>query len=289
MDISSVIKEKRPNLNEKSIKTYSSILKNLKKELDFKKIKDLDKTKQVLEHLQEMPVNKRKTRLSALTVLTGKDEYREQMLKDINKFNGDVKEQKKSKNEKEAWMSPEAINKIFERLKKRASVLYKKENRSMKELQEIQDFVLVALFTLIPPRRAMDYTEMKIKNIDTKKNNYIKNKNMIFNIYKTSKNKGVDIIEIPKKLKLILNKWVKINPTEHLLFDSKKNKLTSVKVNQRFNKIMEKPNFSVNMFRHIFLTDKYKDTMKEMKEMEEDLKDMGSSIKQATTYVKLDN
>jgi hypothetical protein len=29
--------------------------------------------------------------------------------------------------------------------------------------------------------------------------------------------------------------------------------------------------------------------MKEMKEMEEDLKDMGSSIKQATTYVKLDN
>jgi hypothetical protein len=52
---------------------------------------------------------------------------------------------------------------------------------------------------------------------------------------------------------------------------------------------MEKPNFSVNMFRHIFLTDKYKDTMKEMKEMEEDLKDMGSSIKQATTYVKLDN
>jgi len=133
MDVSNVIKEKRPNLNEKSIKTYSSIIKNLMKELEFKKIKDLDKTKQVLEHLQEMPVNKRKTRLSALTVLTGKDEYRQQMLKDINKFNGDVKEQKKSKNEKEAWMTPEAINKIFERLKKRASVIYKKENRSMKE------------------------------------------------------------------------------------------------------------------------------------------------------------
>ena len=288
MDISSVIKDKRPNLNEKSIKTYSSILKNLMKELNFTKIKDLDKTKEVLEHLQEMPVNKRKTRLSALTVLTGKDQYREQMLKDINKFNGDVKEQKKSKNEKEAWMSQESINKIFDRLKKRASVLYKKENRTMKELQEIQDFVMLALFTLIKPRRAMDFTEMKIKNIDTKKHNYIKNKNMIFNIYKTSKNKGVDIIEIPKKLKLILNKWVKINPTEHLLFDSKKNKLTSVKVNQRFNKIMGKPNFSVNMFRHIFLTDKYKETMKEMKEMQEDLEDMGSSMKQATTYVKLD-
>lgn len=288
MDLPSIIKDKRPNLNEKSIKTYSSILKNLMRELNYQNVTDLNKTKQVLEHLQEMPVNKRKTRLSALVVFTGKDEYREQMLKDINKFNGDVKEQKKSKNEKEAWMQPESINKIYDRLKKRAMVLYKKENRTVKELQEIQDFVLLSLFTLIPPRRAMDYTEMKIKNIDTKKDNYIKNKNMIFNIYKTSKNKGVDIIEIPKQLKMILNKWIKINPNEYLLFDSNGNKLTSVKVNQRFNKIMDKPNFSVNMFRHIYLTDKYKDTMKEMKEMEKDMEDMGSSMKQAKTYVKLD-
>jgi integrase len=288
MDLPSIIKDKRPNLNEKSIKTYSSILKNLMRELNYQNVIDLNKTKQVLQHLQEMPVNKRKTRLSALVVLTNKDEYREQMLKDINKFNGDVKEQKKSKNEKEAWMQTESINKIYDRLKKRAMFLYKKENRTIKELQEIQDFILLSLFTLIPPRRAMDYTEMKIKNIDQKKDNYIKNKNMIFNIYKTSKNKGVDIIEIPKQLKMILNKWIKINPSEYLLFDSNGNKLSSVKVNQRFNKIMDKPNFSVNMFRHVYLTDKYKDTMKEMKEMEKDMEEMGSSMKQATTYVKLD-
>ena len=102
-------------------------------------------------------------------------------------------------------------------------------------------------------------------------------------------NKGQDMVSIPKELKLILNKWVKVNPTEYLLFDAKGNKLSSVKINQRFNKIMKKPNFSVNMFRHIFLTSKYKDTMKGMKELEKDMKEMGSSSKQATTYVKLDD
>jgi len=51
---------------------------------------------------------------------------------------------------------------------------------------------------------------------------------------------------------------------------------------------MKKPKFSVNMFRKVFLTDKYKDTVKKMKNLEEDLEDMGSSTKQLQHYVKLD-
>ena len=211
------------------------------------------------------------------------------MLQDINQFNANVKEQKKSVVEKENWMTKEEINKIYEKSKKKANELYKKgDDLKISELQTIQDFILLSLFVLNIPRRSLDYTEMKISDIDPKKDNYIKGDKMVFNIYKTSKNKGTDIIEIPKKLKTILNKWIKINPTDYLLFDSKYQKLSSIKVNQRFNKIMDKGGFSVNMFRHIYLTDKYKDTMKEMKQMEEDMDDMGSSIKQATTYIKMD-
>jgi integrase len=211
------------------------------------------------------------------------------MLEDINKFNANVKEQKKSDVEKENWMSKEEINKIYDKSKKRANELYKKgTDLKISEFQTIQDFILLSLFVLNVPRRAMDYTEMKISDIDPKKDNYIKGDKMIFNIYKTSKNKGTDVLEIPKKLKSILKKWISINPTEYLLFDTKLQKLSSIKVNQRLNKIMNRPGFSVNMFRHIYLTDKYKDTMKEMKEMQKDMEDMGSSMKQATTYVKMD-
>ena len=288
VSISDLIKQKRPNLNEKSIKTYTSILKTISKDLKFNDVKDFKKTKEILEHLKNMPGSVRKTRLSALLVITGNGEFKEQMLEDINNYNKDKKNGNKNEKEIEAWMTKEEIKKIFNNLKKRASVNYKKGDLKMKELQEIQDFVMLALFTLIPPRRALDYTEMKIKNIDTEKDNYIKNKTMVFNIYKTSKTKGQDKIEIPKELKLILNKWLRVNPTEYLLFDCKGNKLSSVKVNQRFNKIMNKPNFSVNMFRKVFLTDKYKDTIEKMKDLEEDLEDMGSSKKQIQHYVKLD-
>jgi len=288
VSISDLIKQKRPNLNEKSVKTYTSILKTISKDLKFNDVKDFKKTKEILEHLKNMPGSVRKTRLSALLVITGNGEFKEQMLEDINNYNKDKKNGNKNEKEIEAWMTKEEIKKIFNNLKKRASVNYKKGDLKMKELQEIQDFVMLALFTLIPPRRALDYTEMKIKNIDTEKDNYIKNKTMVFNIYKTSKTKGQDKIEIPKELKLILNKWLRVNPTEYLLFDCKGNKLSSVKVNQRFNKIMNKPNFSVNMFRKVFLTDKYKDTIEKMKDLEEDLEDMGSSKKQIQHYVKLD-
>ena len=288
VSISDLIKEKRPNLNEKSIKTYTSILKTISKDLGLKNVKDFNKTKQILEYLKDMPGSVRKTRLSALLVITGNNEFKEQMLKDINNYNKDKKNGNKNEKETEAWMTKEEIKKIFNNLKKRASVNYKKGDLKMKELQEIQDFVMIALFTLIPPRRSLDFTELKIKNIDTEKDNFIKNKTMVFNIYKTSKTKGQDKIEIPKELKLILNKWLRVNPTEYLLFDSKGNKLSSVKVNQRFHKIMNKPNFSVNMFRKVFLTDKYKDTVKKMNELEEDLEEMGSSTKQVQHYVKLD-
>ena len=236
VSISNLIKEKRPTLNEKSIKTYTSILKSISKNLNFNDISDFKKTKKILEHLKDMPGPLRKTRLSALLVITGHNDFKEQMLKDINNYNKDKKEGNKNQKETDAWMTKEEIKKIFNSLKKRASVNYKKGDLTMRELQEIQDFVMIALFTLIPPRRALDFTEMKIKDINLEKDNFIKNKTMIFNIYKTSKSKGQDKIEIPKELKLILNKWMRVNPTEYLLFDSKGNKLTSVKVNQSKNK-----------------------------------------------------
>jgi integrase len=289
MDLFDLVKSKRPNLNVKSIKTYSSVLNTIRKDLNIDKVKDFNNDKKILKYLEDMPVNKRKTRLSALLVLTDNENYKKQMLEDINKFNANVKEQKKSDVEKENWMSKEEINKIYDKSKKRANELYKKgTDLKISEFQTIQDFILLSLFVLNVPRRAMDYTEMKISDIDPKKDNYIKGDKMIFNIYKTSKNKGTDVLEIPKKLKSILKKWISINPTEYLLFDTKLQKLSSIKVNQRLNKIMNRPGFSVNMFRHIYLTDKYKDTMKEMKEMQKDMEDMGSSMKQATTYVKMD-
>jgi hypothetical protein len=88
-------------------------------------------------------------------------------------------------------------------------------------------------------------------------------------------------------LKAILNKWIKINPTEYLFFDSNMNPLSSVKITQRLNKIFGKKS-SVNALRHSYLTSKYGDMIKKNNALAEDMSAMGSSLNMVSTYVKND-
>ena len=282
-----VLKQKRPNLSDKSINTYTSVLKTIMKNLEFDDVKQLDNDKKVLDYMKEMKPNTRKTRLSALFVLTENEAYKKHMLEDVNAYNNSMKSQVKNDKEIENWITKDELFEIYNVLKKDTNVLFRKKNKTMTDLQDIQSFVMLSLFVLLPPRRAMDFSELKIKNIDKTKDNFIKGSNLVFNIYKTSKQKGQQVLAIPKELKSILNKWVKINTTDYLLFDNKGGKLTSVKINQRFKKLFGK-NFSVNMFRKLFLSDKYADTMEQMKNLEKDMEKMGSSKSQIPHYVKVD-
>ena len=73
LDLKITLKELRPNLSASSITTYDSILRNLHKKV-FEKapidMKNFNNVKPILEELQKLPVNRRKTIISALTVLT---------------------------------------------------------------------------------------------------------------------------------------------------------------------------------------------------------------------------
>jgi hypothetical protein len=142
----------------------------------------------------------------------------------------------------------------------------------------------------IAPRRSLDYVEFKIKpaTIDKTKDNYLDKNKMVFNTYKTAKTYGQQIVEVPTALKSILTKWIKRNPTEYLLFDTNGNKLSSVKLNQRLNKIFGGKNIAVNALRHSYLTDKYKDVSVATKQLAKDMNAMGSSTAMADTYIKID-
>jgi len=62
--------------------------------------------------------------------------------------------------------------------------------------------------------------------------------------------------------------------------------LSSVKLNQRLNKLFDGKKVGVNLLRHTYLTDKYADTLEQKKAVEKDMADMGSSANMLTTYVK---
>lgn len=292
MSIKTYIKEKRPSLSDSSLTTYASILRSLYKklygdgEIDFSKF---DKADDILEYLKDLTPNKRKTILSALVIITDNKKYRDQMLSDVRDYNHEISKQEKSDSQEENWVTQQEIENIYNELKKNANIIYKKQNKTSSDLQVLQNFIILALFKLISPRRSKDYVDFKIKNIDKDKDNYMDKGKFIFNSYKTAKTYGKQEVAIPKELATIINKWIKVNPTDYLLFDVNMNPLTAVKLNQRFNRIFGGMKVSVNLMRHSYLTEKFGDSIQKEKQMEKTMTDMGSSLNMTKTYIKNDD
>lgn len=299
------LKSKRETLSNSSINTYSSILRSLyKKVFGDEKMdpKKFDSTKPILKHLEDVPPNRRKTILSALVIVTDKKQYRELMMDDIARYKEEINKQEKTDAQEKNWVTSEEILQKFNQLQKVAIPLMSKESHTSSELQQIQNYVILALLggMFILPRRSKDFVDFKIRDIDYDTDNYISKdqKNLVFNSYKTAKAYGTQKIKLPTKLKNILKKWISINPSTYLLIDSNgmplggpgaKSANGSVKLNQRLEKIFLRK-AGVNMLRHSTLTEKYGEQMKaekeKNKEIEKTMQQMGSSKEMLTTYVK---
>lgn len=288
------IKKNRPNLSSSSINSYFSILKNLYKKLnedhdDFKN-EFFDDVEMILEYLKDMEPKKRKTILSALVIYVDDDkiksEYRKQMMDDIKISKEESISQKRD--ESKDWIDWSDVISIYNALRKDTYYLMKSKPNELtsKELNLIQDYVLLSLYVLIAPRRSLDYIELKHRNYNKDEDNYIDfNKNKIyFNKYKTSKYYKTQVVDLPKDLKNILKKWFDFNKNDYLLIDTNGNKLNQVKLNQRLNKIFDMK-ISVNALRHSYLTNKY-GNIPALKEMLDTAEDMGHSLDQAFEYVK---
>lgn len=280
-NLSEYIKEKRATLSASSLKTYTSILKNLYKrcfgtgEIDPEKFSECEK---VLEQMKDLEPSKRKSILSALVVITDEKPYRDAMLADITKYNTLMDTHEKSDKEKESWLNEDDISSVLNRLKEEATFLYKKKTLNMNDLQQIQNYIIICLLggVYVPPRRSTDYCLMKIRNYNKDEDNYFEKNQLVFNKYKTAKTYKQQTLVVPPELKSILNKWIKVNPTDFMLFDTNSSALTNVKMTQRLNKIFGKKS-SVNSLRHSYLTTKFGSQIEIQKEMDAVSKDMGTS------------
>ena len=289
-DLIEVLKEKRSNLSPSTLYSYSSTFRSLHKRVfqdeDFN-VDNFSKVEQIMEDLETKSPSIRKTTLAILYVLTERPEYKTQMDDDIKTYKEDTEKQEMSEKQKENFVSQEEIKAKFKELERDAKTLYKKSALSTKDRQEIQNYIILALCSGViqglPPRRSLDYINMRIRNITDLDNTMDKGK-FIFRRYKGSEKKGVQQIAIPKPLQTILNKWISVNDTDWLLHDVKGEQLSSTKLTQRLNKIFNKK-FSINGLRHSFLSHEFQATIEEAKKMEETMKQMGSSIDQSKIYI----
>lgn len=280
--IKEAIKENKPTIGSSSLTTYTSILKNIWKKYgkdDFNIKWYLDEEAR-LKDLEEVKPNIKKTLLSALISIT-KDtdnkKYKKIMMESAQVVQANNLKQEKTETQSKNWITQEDLLTKFNQLKKDTKPLWTKQELTKSEYLKLQELILLMITSglMIQPRRSKDWSEFKLKNI-TDKDNYIKGNKLYFNTYKGSEDKGQQIVELPADRKAqvaLFKKFIKLNPHEYLLTDSKGNKLNSVKINQYLEKLFGKK-ISINIFRHSFLSDKYP---AQLEEMTKDAINMGTS------------
>lgn len=294
-EVKEFIKSIRPNLSAGSLATYTSIITNLYKKLfgatdTYNLEKFNNHYDEVLELLKEVPPERRKTTLAALVVIVPeevKDRYRKQMMNDIEEAKSEIVLQRKTAKQAENWVSQEEVKQVYEKLYARIENLTKK-NLTVESMTTIRDVILLALTSgiYIPPRRSLDWSEMKIRGFEKKSDNYFLKNKFVFNVYKTAKTYGQEVIEVPEDLQVLLKKYISLLPSgqDYLLVNNRGRKMTSVSIAVALNKIFSKA-VSVNGLRHSYLTEKYKD-MPPLTNMLTTARQMGHSLNQALEYVK---
>ncbi len=288
-------KLKEKGLKDKSIKLYITILKNLNDKREIKNFKFLEKPKKILDKIKGYKLTTQRNILIAIVSTLknlGNDLYKsyyDYMMEFNNKIEDNNKNGEKSEQQKENWIKWDEVENKFNELNKNIKL---SKNISESQFDNILDAVILGLYVLIPPRRNKDYLNMKVskdgKNLDDKYNWVnMKNKQFIFNDYKTSGTYGKQIIDVGNDLIDLLKKYLKYKKDGdgYLLVKFSGERLKSDNsITRRLNKIFGK-NISSSMLRHIYLTDKY---CKVNEEMKKDSEIMGHNLKMQKEYIKND-
>jgi integrase len=294
-ELADKIREKKPNISESTIKTYVSLLKSLYYKHHEKdspmNVSWFNNQDEIIKLLNDKDPKSRKTTYASIIAICDdkhNEKYKKAMMDDGKTYQAYIETQTKSVSQDENWKTMDDINAIYNVMfNKVKNLLNSKDPLDKNDYKKLQNFIILCVTCgkFMPPRRSTDWTEMRIRgDIDKTKENYIDKGDFVFNRYKTGKFYGEQRVAIPKDLKTILTKYIKLNPHDYLLNDMKGNKMNNVKLNQHLNSIFD-GKVSTSLLRHIYLSDKLKDIPK-LADLQKTAKEMGHSVTEALEYVK---
>ena len=302
--LETIILKNRPNLAQSSVKTYMCSLRRIMKDtgIELKSPEDFIKNVDIiLEKAMKYTPIVRKSRLASILVLLDdkediddKGDYgnkdkndtikriRVVMMKDAKTVDEEETKQELTEKQKENFLPQDEIINIYEVLKEQATPLFKLNQLNKKQFETMQLYVLLSLYVLIPPRRTMDYTHFKIRNINPEVHNFFlapkKKKELgsfVFNQYKNSNKLGAQVIErIPKELEKIIEKWKQFNKSDYLLVNNVGKQVAGSRIAVMLNDLFGKK-ISTSMLRHIYLTNKFGNI--NLKDLKDTAQEMGSS------------
>jgi hypothetical protein len=322
MNLTEIIKSKRPNLKDISINQYEHSLNKLKelfKSDDFEFLKEPNEVMKKLEEEQETKAGKKyklsytskRNTLNAVIVyllaVDGDKEIIDNYTKTRDEFNtkydeenekGVISDKQKKNYGDDPKQTKEELNKMVEEMDTQLKPIRKKEELSKKEKALLQVYTIFKIYMKMPFRNDlanMDAIKQgafnKLSKEERESKNYLViNKNLLYfvlNNYKTQskyEEKKLDIED--KELKKILFYYLKRNG-EGILFKSQAGTpLTRNALSQLLLKTSNKyigKSISTTLLRKLYLS-KYSDVKEEMKK---DANMMGHSVEtQQKVYVK---
>ena len=299
--------EKKTDISASSRKLYTFNLRKLNEGKEVKNLNFLSKP-EIVTKLEGLTPNTRRTYIIAV-VSSLKDRPEAKYKKLYNKYykmlvdiNADLKTNTtKSETQKENWISQEEVMKKCNDLGEIVAEIKGRRKISEEQYTQLLHAVVLGLYCLQPPRRNSDYTKCLVVKKIPEDNEYnyldIKNWDWVFNNYKTKKTYKQVKMPVPEELVKLLKvyfqyhphakemKKKEFEPIPFLMTQDGKVIDTSTEMTRTLNKIFGKK-IGSSLLRNIFLTDKYSHNAKEM---EDDVKAMGTSSNTATNnYIKTD-
>ena len=324
MSLQELIKTKRPNIADSTLKSYVNCLRKIKKDLkldgELKNAEFLHDTEHVIKYINgHDKITTKKNKLTCIIVALDADkdykhkhrdiEIYQTLLKSLNEdYNLFLSSQTKTITQRKNWIEYDELVTIANNLVNSVKKYKTRDDLNKLEMSELQNAVLLKTHLVFPIRN--DLSEVRIiTNNDYEKltepqkieNNWLikSNKKMkfIFNNFKNAKRIGSKEYDLPRNLVNLYNIWFKFNKSNNLLVSKKdmKSKINSNNQTKYFNAIF-KPYYpdkkiSSSLIRHIVISHfaEGEPTIAEEKEKEKAIEDKymhSSAINK--TYRKVD-
>jgi hypothetical protein len=269
-------------MSESSKKVYMNNLSKLAGTKEFKTLDFLKNTDEIIKKIDAMnPNTARSYYIAIVSAIKGRRGFKKQETiyfnkqQEMNKTLGENSHKSDRTKEKYTGIT-------WSDMVKRQDDLVEEYNKT-KNQDTLLYLVIVSLYTLLPPRRLMDYTLMKIGNGTNPEFNYYDGSRFIFHHYKTSKSSKTQIEKVPDELVKLLSiylKHKKFPDSPFLLHASRSPSVSnSTQMNSLLRKAFNNDKVGASLLRGVYLTSKYGDMMKDLRE---DTKAMGTSEQMAS-------
>jgi hypothetical protein len=304
---------RQKEITESSAISYIKNLYNLNNKEVFNNLTFLKNTSNIENALNSYKDNTKKTILSGivsvLSLYKDKPTYKKiyqhyfdlMMNKAHEMKDNNINEKSKAQNEN--WINWEQVLNVKKNLKNIVDTFASNKFITAIQFDYLLGYLILSLYTDIPPRRNQDYIDMYFVNnytdgLDSNRN-YLDwaNKKLVFLKYKTAKKYGKQVIDISDNKDLLdaLTLYLKfhpLNPSQNLkklpkntnfklLVYSNGSYLDAVNsITRILNKIFGR-NIGSSMLRHIYLSSKY-----DIKDMKDDAEKMGHSLNEQRQYIK---